>query len=309
MNSTADLWYVKLPDGDVHCVTVDQLDEAFQRGAIDRRARVFAQDQRTWISLGEILGEDEMEARSPVAAYGAPSSYAPRSHTPARYGPRDDAPGPAYGSAYAAVMPSSVRPVSMDFEAEDIDLSPYKSGSGKWIFAAIVIFAGVGVAVGYSRPDIQVAAVAQVHARMPAIASTISRLQSSLGKLTGGREQAAQSSSSVHAPQADVAPPPALPAVAAAAAPAVQPAAAPAQPSATAATDGPPAVAAASPPAAPQHDAVPKGATAPRKPSVYPHPKAAGRAAGTGGSQRPKSNGTQPFTTGGNKFDPLNSSI
>jgi hypothetical protein len=284
MNSTAELWYVKLPDGDVHCVTVDQLDEAFQRGAIDRRTRVFAQDQRAWISLGEILGEDEMEAQSPVAAYGAPSSYAPRSQPPARY-------------SYAAAMPSSVRPVSLDFE-EDIDLSPYKSGSGKWVFAALLIVAGVGVAVGYFRPDLQVAAVAQVHARVPAIASTISRLQASLGKLTRGHEQAAA------APQtADVAPPPALPAATAAAAPAVQPAAAPAQPSATAATDGPPAVATAT------TSPAPKGATEPRKPSASPHPKAVGHAAGTGGSPRPKSSGTQPFTTGGNKFDPLNSSI
>ena len=35
MDGASDLWYVQLPDGDVHRVTLDQLDEGFQAGHID----------------------------------------------------------------------------------------------------------------------------------------------------------------------------------------------------------------------------------------------------------------------------------
>jgi uncharacterized protein DUF4339 len=57
--SNADLWYVMLADGDVHRVTLDQLDEAFQAGHVDKETLVLAQDARQWTPLGQLAGLDD----------------------------------------------------------------------------------------------------------------------------------------------------------------------------------------------------------------------------------------------------------
>ena len=75
MSEGVDLWYVKLASGDVHRVTLDQLDGAFQAGHIDERTMVLASDAAdgtAWTSLGDLLGLDE-----PAQTGAAPAGYAP----------------------------------------------------------------------------------------------------------------------------------------------------------------------------------------------------------------------------------------
>ena len=63
-----ELWYVKLPNGDVHRVTIDQLDGAFQAGHIDESTMVLAAGASQWTKLGDIAGLDEESAPDPQPA-------------------------------------------------------------------------------------------------------------------------------------------------------------------------------------------------------------------------------------------------
>jgi len=119
----ADLWYVMLADGDVHRVTLDQLDEAFQAGHIDQETLVLAEGARQWTALGQLAGLDETPPppRMPVT--------------------------------------TSFRPVSVDLtevETNDFDLEdvPFRSRSGKKWFAAVAALAIVGTiaGVGTTKP-------------------------------------------------------------------------------------------------------------------------------------------------------------
>src|SRR5271165_3402711 len=74
MNETGETWYVKLANGDVHPVTIDQLDLAFQEGRVDANTLVLSADADGWMRLGEVAGLDE----------GAPAATAappPPTHT------------------------------------------------------------------------------------------------------------------------------------------------------------------------------------------------------------------------------------
>ena len=53
---SADLFYVKLADGDVHRVSLDQLDDAFQAGHIDGGTMVLADGSDKWTTLGALAG-------------------------------------------------------------------------------------------------------------------------------------------------------------------------------------------------------------------------------------------------------------
>ena len=115
----ADLWYVMLADGDVHRVTLDQLDEAFQAGHIDQETLVLAEGARQWTPLGQLAGLDETPPppRMPVT--------------------------------------TSFRPVSVDLsevEANDLDLEdiPFRSGSGRKWLAAVAALAIAGTIAGVS---------------------------------------------------------------------------------------------------------------------------------------------------------------
>ncbi|HTB74569.1 MAG TPA: GYF domain-containing protein [Polyangiaceae bacterium] len=57
-----ELWYVKLANGDVHRVTIDQLDGAFQAGHIDESTMVLAAGASQWTKLGDIAGLDDESA-------------------------------------------------------------------------------------------------------------------------------------------------------------------------------------------------------------------------------------------------------
>jgi hypothetical protein len=112
----ADLWYVMLADGDVHRVTLDQLDEAFQAGHIDQETLVLAAGARQWTQLGKLAGLDETPPppRVPVTTSFRPVSV-------------DLSEGPS------------------DFDLEDI---PFRTRSGKKWFAAVAAIAVVGTIAG-----------------------------------------------------------------------------------------------------------------------------------------------------------------
>jgi hypothetical protein len=57
--SGSDSWYVQLADGDVHRVTLDQLDEAFQLGHVGASTMVLAPEGGRWMRLGHIASIDE----------------------------------------------------------------------------------------------------------------------------------------------------------------------------------------------------------------------------------------------------------
>jgi hypothetical protein len=110
MSGDENLWYVKTPDGDVHRVTLDQLDDAFQAGRIDENVMVLAAGATKWAKLSELAGLDE-----PAAA--PPSRMAP----------------------VPMAMPSSLRPVSMDLSADLDDENAFRKKSRKGLVVAVML--------------------------------------------------------------------------------------------------------------------------------------------------------------------------
>jgi len=260
---SSDLWYMKLPSGDVHRVTLDQLDEAFQCGLVDGRTQVMGASTERWMTLAEILSDDEPE--SPAARPARPLAYGHAPHTP-----------------------YSLRPMSVDFEDVDVvDVAPRRRGSGtRWAFAAFAIAAAFG-GVAAARPDLRASAVARVQAGMRTLsaARTHTVAAASLDPVAVTPPPAAASP----APP----PPPAVAVPVAAPAAAIPPSSAPA-----AAGDS----ALASRFAAQASQPKPQ----PRYTKIQRKPGASSRAKTSAAGSKPAS---PVFTTGGNKFDPLNSSI
>ncbi len=125
----SELWYVKLPDGDVEPLTLDDLDAAFQSGAIGSDTMVLAAGATEWAKLGELAGLEQPQPipqpvvhRAPVAMQRAPL-------------------GPA-------TLPSSLRPVSVDLGALDDDevFQPKRKGGKKWVFGVALVAGVLGVA-------------------------------------------------------------------------------------------------------------------------------------------------------------------
>jgi hypothetical protein len=60
-----DFWHVQLLNGEVRYWSLDELDEAFQRGDVDATTFVLKQGETAWLRLGELLGLDESESAPP----------------------------------------------------------------------------------------------------------------------------------------------------------------------------------------------------------------------------------------------------
>ena len=144
MSGDENLWYVKTPDGDVHRVTLDQLDEAFQAGRIDENVMVLAAGESKWAKLGDLAGLDSTPPPPPTAMPFA--------------------------------MPSSLRPVSMDLSL-DLDENAFKKKSRKGVVIAatlgiVAVFGGIlfanRVHFGGSSGDTTVAAAAPAPPPPPA---------------------------------------------------------------------------------------------------------------------------------------------
>lgn len=131
--SETELWYVKTADGDVDRMSLDQLDEAFNAGAIDEHVMVLPAGEQNWVKLGALLGLDQPPPAPPQAA------AAPR-----------QAPAPM---APAFALPASIRPVSLDL-SDDLDDAPFakkKSRKGMVVGALVAVAAVAGIAVAATR--------------------------------------------------------------------------------------------------------------------------------------------------------------
>ncbi len=237
------LWYVKLADGDVEPLTLDELDEAFQAGHVNEHTMVLPAGSTQWAKLGELAGLDQPQR--------------PAAHVPTR------------AVAPLAPMPNSLRPVSVDlgqFGGDDDDFSfqPPKK-SKKWMFG-VALVAGV---MGFAAFEAQRAGVV-----------SISRLMSSSSQA---------SAVAVATPTPTVAP-----------APAPSPDPAPAVTAAPAASTDTSATSRFT------QDQKDKLAAADKQKTKL-HPKTHAAASAVHGSAS-RSKG-QGFTTGGNKYDPLNATI
>jgi len=330
-----ELWYVKLANGDVHRVTIDQLDGAFQAGHIDEGTMVLAAGANQWTKLGELagLGDDEppapeadepeityvpqvhtgpisyvpqiqaapyvapvRAAPAPVAQRAAPVGYVPQvsavpqaSYVPqvqqavASRTPYAVAVSPRPAPVAAPYVPNSLRPMSMDLGELDLDM-PFqrKSRAGRFAVAVIALAAVAGGA-GFAAQ----------------------RAHIGMGSFGGGSDL-----SNVAAAAAIAAPPPVADPVIPPPAPAPLPAAAvPASaPATVSAANAAPAQAS---PMNPQFTSRLNEDTTKKLLSADKarESKSKTRHSGGGGAAPSSHTKSTTFTTGGNKFDPLNSAI
>jgi hypothetical protein len=293
-----ELWYVKVADDDVHRMTLDQLDGAFQAGHIDESTMVLAADATEWARLGELLGLDDASEASeephaveaaPLVANVAPAYVAPVPVVAAQPVMTRSAPVATMPMAAApmarpismapppAFVPNTLRPMSLDFEDGELD-APFRRSSRKGWIVGIIGVAAIAGGVGFAAT------------RARAGSSDIASVAAAAAMAAPPRPAAL--------PDPVVAPTPAPPA------PAV---AAPATPAANA---GP---AEASPMSPHFTDRFNEDQKLKLLAADKDHEaKAKARHGGGGGSAShgaPKSTKSTTFTTGGNKFDPLNSSI
>jgi hypothetical protein len=160
-----DLWFVKLPNGDVHHVTIDQLDTAFEAGHIDANTLVLAEGSTQWTRLGEAAGLDEAPAPAPTPAVVYSPTPGPVTMPPlqtvavapvarAAYAPpAASRPQPAYRPYATPATPAgSIRPMAMDLGSDlDFDDMPFKkSGSRTGWVVAVLSLALVGGGTGYA---------------------------------------------------------------------------------------------------------------------------------------------------------------
>ena len=241
------LWYVKLPDGDVEPMTLDELDEAFQRGDVNERTMVLAAGSTQWAKLGELAGLDQPAAQRPMSLADIPAM-----HNPVK--------------GYAP-MPPSMRPVSVDLEGfadDDLSFRPAKK-SKKWVFG-VVLVAGV---LGFAAFEGSRSGV-----------FSIDKLMSSSSQATAAATMPVATPAPAPAPSPDPAPSAAAPA--------------------PSASDS-----ASSRFSQDQRD---KLAAADKQRDLRAKLHSKGHAAAVS-VHSSHSKGAQGFTTGGNKFDPLNASM
>lgn len=62
VHTDEELWLVKLADGRVRSMTVDDMDAALERGELDAKTEVQAPDADEWTTLGVVAGLDEADA-------------------------------------------------------------------------------------------------------------------------------------------------------------------------------------------------------------------------------------------------------
>jgi hypothetical protein len=292
-----ELWYVKLANGDVHRVTLDQLDGAFQAGHIDEGTMVLAAGASLWTKLGDLAGlDDETEAPVPAqASYEAPApaqvSYAapaaPVQAAPAPAATAYPAPALAYvpaAPAYvpravaapavapaAAYVPNSLRPMSLDL-SDDLDMPVPPSRKGRF-FVAVIGLAAIAGGIGFAAQRINI---------------------------PGGTDIASVAAAAAMAPP----PPAADPIVQAPPTPAALPPAARIGAAATPVT-------AAAPEGSPLNPQFTTRFNEDTKQKLVAADKShdAKSKARHGGAHAAPHKSQSVFTTGGNKYDPLNSSI
>jgi hypothetical protein len=143
MSVEDSLWYVKLADGDVERVTLDQLDEAFQNGQIDENSMVLAAGSDQWMRLADLLQASDatpppppptpvpQRSAQPAVMQATVAQPAPFGARPAAQAPFVHSPGTPQRPAAAGFIPAStLRPISLDLGG-DVDIHyPKRSRKG-----------------------------------------------------------------------------------------------------------------------------------------------------------------------------------
>lgn len=108
MSNDADSkWQVMVAPGDVRTWDLDQLDAAYKSGLIDENVRLCEVGGRDWMTLGELLGDDDAAgAHEPVPASTAPVTYTPMA-------PPTAIPSSQLAFAPPSAPPSSLAPAAM----------------------------------------------------------------------------------------------------------------------------------------------------------------------------------------------------
>ncbi len=192
MSAEGNSWYVKLPDGDVHRVTLDELDAAFQSGDIDENTMVLAAGADEWAKLGDLAGGEDASGGDGDPAKHAVGDQAPMPVPTVAPAPAIGAappfgvpaPKPVMAAAPRAVLQAppayvpfatSLRPVSVDLsDAGDFEYPRPKKT--RWVvgtIGALVVVGAVGFAVqrtafsSQSSPTTMAAAAMQLPSAPP----------------------------------------------------------------------------------------------------------------------------------------------
>lgn len=153
--SVENQWYVRLPNGKVITVSLDDLDAAFQRGDVTEETLVFRQGMKEWLPLGQAAGLGDADDTTQTAPPQVQSleAAAPSSMTPFTVPVSQPSGVAQYSTPYVdQSLPTTVRPVAFDtpgeFEHMDLDAPAFKSsGKKKVVFGAIALAAVIGLGV------------------------------------------------------------------------------------------------------------------------------------------------------------------
>ncbi|HMA94937.1 MAG TPA: hypothetical protein VKP30_19735, partial [Polyangiaceae bacterium] len=63
------MWLVRLPNGGVRAVTLEQLDEAYQRDLISADTEVLEDGATEWRKLGDLINDEDLTPAYPTAVY------------------------------------------------------------------------------------------------------------------------------------------------------------------------------------------------------------------------------------------------
>jgi hypothetical protein len=153
--SVENQWHVRLPNGNVITVSLDDLDAAFQRGDVTEETLVFRQGMKEWLPLGQAAGlDDEEDTSQDAPAHVAHSQVGPQPFVPVS-APSSMSPVAVPVSQYSMPQVDSVRPVAFETPGSfgavglnDFDDAPFKTNNKKKvIFGAIAVAAAIGLGV------------------------------------------------------------------------------------------------------------------------------------------------------------------
>lgn len=141
--SDLELWHVQMPAG-VVTMTLDELDSAFQNGAIDERTMVLKSGGLHWMTLSDIAGLDDASATPPPvqthSPYSQPYAYCDEPQ------PNSIAPIAIDMSRPSALSIPPLPPVNFDvsFGTEEREIFKPKRSYGAVVgtVAAVAIVAG-----------------------------------------------------------------------------------------------------------------------------------------------------------------------
>ena len=149
--SVENQWYVRLTNGSVITVSLDDLDAAFQRGDVNEDTLVCREGMSQWLPLGEAAGLDEEVAPAPQPALYPIPQAAPSSLRAVAYDARDTRDTRDTPMAFNTYGATPARAdASFDVSFDDIgayDAPQFKSSKKKtvMILAAVAAVIGLGI--------------------------------------------------------------------------------------------------------------------------------------------------------------------